>query len=186
MSGIECCPAALISTDFEVESVTTDGRSTGSDDGRIGELTARDSGSSPVYEGADPRRRGAGGVSFSGRDREVSVWEALRPRLSSTGDPRRFRNAHAFVPRRGPADGPFGRRGPPLLLPERSRTASHACVPRWGRRVLVDRPSRIHRSPVRGTADGPRKRIFRPSETDDRRRKRGGASKTLFEEPTSK
>lgn len=53
VSGIERCPAALISTDFEVESVTTDGRSTGGDDGRIGELTIRDSGSSPGYDRAE-------------------------------------------------------------------------------------------------------------------------------------
>lgn len=53
VTGIDRCPAALLSTDFEVESITTDGRSTGTGDGRIGELTLRTTESSPADERAE-------------------------------------------------------------------------------------------------------------------------------------
>ena len=52
VTGIDRCPAALLSTDFEVESITTDGRSTGTGDGRICELTLRTTESSPADERA--------------------------------------------------------------------------------------------------------------------------------------
>ena len=53
VAGVDRCPAALLSTDFEVESITTDGRSTDGDEGRIGELTLRTSESSPADERAE-------------------------------------------------------------------------------------------------------------------------------------